>query len=146
LYARADLLAPALAQFDLWISNHPDDSKRANALNGRCRVRALQGQELPKALSDCTAALRLSPNSSPAAASILTGRALVRLRMGDYDKSIADYDESLKLASGNAWALYGRGIAKTRKNKLAEGEADRAAAVKLSPHIGDEFTRRGITP
>ena len=107
LYARADLLAPALAQFDLWISNHPDDSKRANAL---------------------------------------TGRALVRLRMGDYDKSIADYDASLKLASENAWALYGRGIAKTRKNKLAEGEADRAAAVKLSPHIGAEFTRRGITP
>jgi hypothetical protein len=65
LYARADLPAPALAQFDLWISNHPDDSKRANALNGRCRVRALQGQELPKALSDCTAALRLSPIPVP---------------------------------------------------------------------------------
>jgi tetratricopeptide (TPR) repeat protein len=66
--------------------------------------------------------------------------------LGDYDKSIADYDDSLKLAPKDAWSLYGRGVAKLRKKKLAEGEADMAEAVKLWPKIADEFTRRGIAP
>jgi tetratricopeptide (TPR) repeat protein len=66
--------------------------------------------------------------------------------MGDYDKAIADYDESLKIAPKRAWPLYGRGVAKMRKKKTEEGEADIAAAAKVWPKIADEFNRRGITP
>ena len=146
LYQDADLLGPAVAQIDLWIANHPDDSKMANALNGRCWLRALQGQDLAKALTDCNSALRLAAKSSPAAAAILDGRGLVRLRLGDYDKSIADFDDSLKIKPKSAWALYARGIAKLRKKKIAEGEADVAEATSLSPTIADEFKHRGITP
>ena len=42
--------------------------------------------------------------------------------------------------------LYGRGVAKIRKNKVAEGEADMAAAAALWPPIAEEFKRRGIAP
>jgi hypothetical protein len=70
----------------------------------------------------------------------------VRLRLGDYDKSIADYDDALKLAPKNAWSLYGRGVAKIRKNKIADGEADVAHATALSSTVADEFQHRGITP
>jgi tetratricopeptide (TPR) repeat protein len=143
LFESADLLDSALAQFDLWIDNHPDDSKMAGALNGRCWVRALKGTDLPKALGDCNAALRRSGRAN---AAVLDSRGLVRLRQGDYDKAIDDYDDSLKLAPKNAWSLYGRGIAKVRKKKTAEGQADIEAAEKLWPKIAGEYQRRGIVP
>jgi tetratricopeptide (TPR) repeat protein len=116
------------------------------ALNNRCWIRALQGRELDKALSDCNAALKSSGKSGPYKAQALNGRGLVRLRLGEYGKSIADYDDSLKLYSKDAWVLYGRGLAKIRENKAAEGKVDTAAATALWPPIEEEFKRRGITP
>jgi tetratricopeptide (TPR) repeat protein len=146
LYGKADVLGSAVTQYDLWIISHPDDSKMTAALYQRCSLRALQGQDLDKGLSDCNSALRLSSKSDPAAASILRVRGLVRLRLGDYDKSIADFDDSLKLAPKNAQALYGRGVAELRKHKTPEGQADLAEASKLRPDIAAEFSRRGISP
>jgi hypothetical protein len=46
----------------------------------------------------------------------------------------------------NAYALYGRGVAKIRKNKTAEGESDIAEAVKIAPHIAAAFSARGLAP
>jgi tetratricopeptide (TPR) repeat protein len=145
-YESLDRLPESIAQFDLWISAHADDSRMPEALNGRCRVRAVQGRDLDKALSDCNAALKRSAKASPLNARILDSRGLVRLRLGDYDKSLADYDASLKIRPKDAWSLYGRGIDELRKKKPAEGEADMAAAVNIQPKIADEFARRGITP
>jgi tetratricopeptide (TPR) repeat protein/predicted aspartyl protease len=145
-YQSAGLLPASIAQYDLWILAHATDSRMPGALNNRCWVRAMQGRELDQALSDCNTALRLSGKSSPLNAGILNSRGLVRLRLGDYDKSIADYGASLQLQPQDAWALYGRGIDRLRKKKTAEGEADIAAAVKLWPKVADEFSRRGITP
>jgi hypothetical protein len=54
--------------------------------------------------------------------------------------------DELKLDPSDAWSLYGRGIAKMRKNKAADGEADVAAAEKLRPAIADAFKKRGIAP
>jgi tetratricopeptide (TPR) repeat protein len=76
----------------------------------------------------------------------LDSRALVRLRRGEFDKSIADYDAALKLNPQQARSLYGRGIAKIRKQRNAEGEADIAAAEKIAPKIADNFSQRGIEP
>jgi tetratricopeptide (TPR) repeat protein/predicted aspartyl protease len=146
MFQEADLLSRAVPQYDFWIANHPDDVKMIGALYGRCRVRAFQGQDLAKALTDCNAAYRLSAKSSPTAAAILDSRGLVRLRRGDYDKSIADYDDALRLAPKNAGSLYGRGVAKIRKQKTADGEADLARATALSSTVADDFKRRGITP
>jgi hypothetical protein len=83
----ADRFSPAIAQYDLWIQNHPDDSK-----------------------------------------------------------AISDFDATLKLLPKSALALYGRGIAKTRTNNAAAGEADIADAVKIAPNLEEQFTKRGITP
>jgi tetratricopeptide (TPR) repeat protein/predicted aspartyl protease len=145
-YESLDRLPESIAQYDLWISAHADDSRMPEALTGRCWVRAVQGRDLDKALSDCNAALKRSAKASPLNARILDSRGLVRLRLGDYDKSLADYDASLKIRPKDASALYGRGIDELRKKKPAEGEADMAAAVNIQPKIADEFGRRGITP
>jgi tetratricopeptide (TPR) repeat protein len=145
-YESLDRLPESIAQYDLWISAHADDSRMPEALTGRCWVRAVQGRDLDKALSDCNAALKRSAKASPLNARILDSRGLVRLRLGDYDKSLADYDASLKIRPKDASALYGRGIDELRKKKPAEGEADIAAAINIQPKIADEFARRGITP
>ena len=42
--------------------------------------------------------------------------------------------------------MYGRGVAKIRKQKTADGEADLARARALSGTVADEFKRHGIAP
>jgi tetratricopeptide (TPR) repeat protein/predicted aspartyl protease len=145
-YQSADLLPASIAQYDLWIPSHASDARMPEALKNRCWMRALQGQELNQALSDCNAALKSSGKGEPYKAQVLNGRGLIRLRLGNYGKSIADYDNSLKLYPQDAWVLYGRGVAKIREKKLTEGEADIAAAAALWPPVAEEFKRRGIAP
>jgi hypothetical protein len=68
------------------------------------------------------------------------------LRLGDYPKSIADYDASIALAPKIAWSWYGRGIDKLRQHQTAAGDADIAQAKSLLPTIAEAFARRGIEP
>ena len=143
-YERADLLAPAIAQFDLWIAAHEQDSRKINAISGRCRARGLLGQDLPAALKDCTEAVNRSDPKNNAA--LLDNRALVHLRLGDYDKAIGDYDAALKVEPNKAWPYYGRGLAKLKKNQRAQGEADIAEALKIAPQVADEYKKLGLAP
>lgn len=143
-YQRINLQPIAIEQFDLWIPAHDEDGRLADALTGRCRARALMGRDLALALKDCNAAVRRSAKGSNAG--ILDIRALVRLRLGDYDKSIDDYDAALKIEPQNAGALYGRGVAKIKKKKIVEGEADIANAEKIAPKIAERFKALGIAP
>ena len=76
---------------------------------------------------------------------MLATRAYVRLRLGDYDKSIGDYDAALKINPQMPTALYGRGVAKIRKKQIAEGEADIANAEKSAPKVAQQFEALGIT-
>ncbi len=142
LYMSAGLYAPAISQFDLWIDNHGEDSRKPDALNGRCRARALWGQDLRKALRDCNTALRMRPNT----ADFLESRALVELRSGDLDRSIEDYDAALRLQPKNPWILYARGVAELRKGRRAAGRADIAAAADLQPQIVELGRALGVTP
>lgn len=145
-YERADLVAPAAAQYDLWIAAHPKDARLATALSGRCRLGAISGQDLDRALSDCNAAVKIIDKSNPDNSHVFDGRGLVRLRMNDFNGSIADYDAALKLRPKNSWALYGRGVDKLRLGKNAEAQADMSAAAALRPSIADDFAKRGIRP
>ena len=142
LYGRAGKLSATIAEFDLWLPAHYDDARRGEALGGRCRARALLGQDLKKALSDCNNALGMNAK----APFVLDSRGLVRLRLGDYDKSIADYDAALALQPKLAWSLYGRGLDKLHKGMTAAGQADMAAATALQPPIANEARRLGIAP
>jgi tetratricopeptide (TPR) repeat protein/predicted aspartyl protease len=143
-YQRIDLQPSAIEQFDLWIPAHDEDGRLANALMGRCRARALMGQDLALALKDCNRAVSRSIKGSNAG--ILDTRGFVRLRLGDNDKAIDDYDAALKIEPQNAGALYGRGLAKFKKKKIGEGEADIANAEKLAPKIAERFKALGIAP
>jgi tetratricopeptide (TPR) repeat protein len=145
-YQHADLMPQSVAQLDLWIAAHGDDARLGAALGNRCWAKALLGQDLKSALKDCDAALGRIGKTNAGAAAILLSRGVVRLRLGDYDKSIADFDAVLALRPKSAWSLYGRGIAKIRRSKAAEGQADMTAAASIWPPIADDFAKRGITP
>ena len=143
LYEYLGQPAAALLQYSKWIDSHPRDYlQMPQALNGRCWLRALEGQGLDQALSDCNAALRARPDT----AAFLDSRGLVYLRQGNYDKAIADYDAALKQRPKVAWSLYGRGLARIRKGKTAEGQADLAQATALQPKIAEVAAHYGLNP
>ena len=143
-YERADVLAAAIAQFDLWIASHGEDARKFHAIGGRCRARAMLGLDLLAALKDCNEAVDHSEGKNNAA--MLDNRALVRLRLGDYNKAISDYDASLKMEPNRAWTLYGRGIAKSKKGEGAAGEADIAEAAKIGPRVAEAYKQMGLAP
>jgi tetratricopeptide (TPR) repeat protein len=141
-YSVSGQMARAIAQYDLWIAAHRGEIKFASALNSRCWARALLGQELDKALSDCNAAVRTDPKT----AQFLDSRGLVWLRRGDYKKSMADYDAALNLNPKLPWSLYGRGLDQLRLGNASAGQADLAAATALRPKIAEEAGKFGIAP
>jgi tetratricopeptide (TPR) repeat protein len=69
---------------------------------------------------------------------------LVRLRRGDLDGAIAEFDLALAQQPKHGWALYGRGLAEQRKGLKAQGDADIAAALAIQPKLTEEAQRRGI--
>jgi tetratricopeptide (TPR) repeat protein len=145
-YSNLDLFQRAVEQYELWSVSHTQDVRLPLAFVGRCRARALGDFDLQRAMKDCDMALKQATKDSPLYAEVSSTRGLLLLRLGDYDKSIADYDASLKITPKNASALYGRGIDKLRKQKTPDGQADIAQAKSLSPTIADEFTQYGILP
>ena len=142
LYARAAALSAAIGQYDMWLDRHAEDSRAPDARAGRCRARALLGQDLDTALADCNRAVRARADVP----FFRDSRGLVYLRMGEYDKSIADYDTVLGVQPRNAWALYGRGVARLRKGLTKNGEADIAASKQSAPAVAAQAERLGITP
>jgi tetratricopeptide (TPR) repeat protein len=145
-YEAVNRYSQAIAQYDLWIPNHRVDSKLAMALGARCRASALENEDLGGGLADCNKALSMADKKNPDYGHLFENRGLLELRQANYDKAIADFDAALKMLPKNAFALYGRGVAKVRRNKTAEGEADMAEAVKIAPHIAAPFKARGLAP
>jgi tetratricopeptide (TPR) repeat protein len=145
-YEAVNRFSQAIAQYDLWIQNHPVDSKLAMALGARCRASAVQNEDLAAGLADCNKALSIADKKSSNYGHLFVSRGLLELRQANNDKAISDFDAALKTMPKNAFALYARGVAKLRKNKTTEGEADMAEAVKIAPHIAAPFSARGLAP
>ncbi|HEY2634489.1 MAG TPA: aspartyl protease family protein [Steroidobacteraceae bacterium] len=146
LYERIDRLPEAIGQLSLWMQYHPDDSRMVTAAAARCFSSALQNQDLPTALSDCNTALRRADKKNEAYSHLFVNRGLVRLRQGDYDKAIADFNDALKMAPKNARALYARAVAESRKHNKKDSESDLEAAKQIAPRIAEKFERHGIVP
>lgn len=126
--------AKAVDDYTQALALKPDD---ADALHERCFARAVLGQKLEDALSDCNESLRLSPNDGET----LGGRGFVYLRLGFYRTAILDYDAALKIKPDAAELLFGRGMAKVKAGDEESGNADLVAARKLEPEIDDRFAR-----
>jgi len=83
-------------------------------------------------------------DGEPGIAKKFENRAFAYLKMGEFERAIADYDAGLRLDPPNkADFLYGRGLARLKKGD-GGGNADVAAAKALHPKIAEEFASYGL--
>jgi tetratricopeptide (TPR) repeat protein len=136
-YYKKDEYQDAIADFSEAIRLDPTD---AQALNGRCWMRAIVGRELRQALEDCNESLRLRANDAPT----LDSRGFTCLKLGQLNHSISDYDGALGLDPTQAESYYGRGVAKLKKGDGHGGNADIAAAKVIQADIAEVFAKYGI--
>ena len=147
LYAGAQNFTAAIKQWDLWIDSHPVDARFAGALGNAATGRPCKTWTFPRHWGDCNRALALIDMRNPDNAGAWANRGMVRLQQVAYGKAISDFDAALKKQPKNVRALYGRGVAKIRKNEQQEGEADiDAAAARISPDIKEHLQTYGIGP
>lgn len=142
LYAGSGAQDKAVAELDLWLDSHRDDSRAPDARALACRARAVLGQELDKALSDCNRAVQ----DRPGVPFPLEARGLLQLRLENYEKALTDLDKVVAQQPRNAWALYARGVARLKKGRKAEGEADIAAARAANARAVSNAVSRGFVP
>lgn len=112
----------------------------ALAYSNRCMTRVLAGRDLAGATADCDMAAR----EMPADISIRNTRGVVYLKLGKPEIALAEYDAALKLDANRALSLFGRGLARAKLGKKAEGESDKAAARALDPAIDGHFSVYGL--
>lgn len=121
----------AIADYGEAIQLRPGDPR---PFYNRCGV-LLEIGEAEAAFKDCNEALRLSPDYTPA----FLLRADANFALARFEQAVADYDASLAHDAKNAWALYGRGMAKMKTGDATGGAADVNAARALSARIEKDF-------
>jgi tetratricopeptide (TPR) repeat protein len=68
----------------------------------------------------------------------------VQLKLGAFDRAIADYSAALAQKPKDADSLYGRGVAKLKLGDTAGGNADIVAAKALEADIAETYIGYGI--
>jgi tetratricopeptide (TPR) repeat protein len=74
----------------------------------------------------------------------LGSRAFIYLKLRRYDAAVADYTVKLRTNPDDAYALFGRGVAKYMKGDLRGGDGDIVASQALKPDISEDMARLGI--
>jgi tetratricopeptide (TPR) repeat protein len=159
-YEAIGVLPAAIHQYDLWIASHYEaGARRALALDARCRAQAEANQNLDQALTDCNEALRQPGEDTGVLPSgtfirphmqdnpdILASRGFVRLRQGDFDRAIKDYDDAVAGRPKTAEYRFARGLAELRAGRQAKGQADIAAATAMDKGVAARFAAWGLKP
>ena len=134
----------AKRQYDLAIADYDDalrlDPNMGLAYNNRCLTRAIAGQDLVAALTDCDLALKAMPSNPD----VRDTRGFIYLKLGDPAIAIVEYNAGLDVDPNHALALYGRGMAQIKMGHTKEGEADQAAARALNPSVERQFSIYGL--
>jgi tetratricopeptide (TPR) repeat protein len=137
LHGRENEAANQLATLTRMIT---EDPRNAVLWNNRCWIRAVAGDELEFALSDCNESIRLQPRNAEA----LDSRGLVHIKRGEFAAAVADYNAALAIEPGRGHYLYGRGIARIRMGQKDEGEADLTAAEQAEPGVRQLYRTYGV--
>jgi lipoprotein NlpI len=85
------------------------------------------------AIRHCTRAIESRRHTGEDLAKLYYNRAIEWSAKGDYDRAIADYDASLRLAPRNVDALFNRGNAWSNKGEHDRAIADYDAAIDVNP-------------
>lgn len=112
----------------------------ADDFNRICWAFAAEGIALDWGLEACDRAIKLRTDES----SYFKNRGLVKLRLGQLDDAIRDYDHSIALDERNSGAYYGRAQAHSRKGESELARQDRKRALELNPQIVEVFEGYGL--
>jgi tetratricopeptide (TPR) repeat protein len=113
----------------------------AEELHRLCWRKATNGVALESALDDCRDALRLAPDN----VDFLDSVGFVLLRLDRVDEAISAYGDALAKRPASAASLFGRSLAWGRKGDRVKAQADREAALRLSPKVQEQFKAYGLT-
>jgi tetratricopeptide (TPR) repeat protein len=112
-------------------------SANAQLLNGRCWIKGTLAVQLDSAIQDCTRAVELTEENSPA----LDSRAMVYFRLNRLPEAMADLNAALDSNPAASGSLYLRAAIERKLGKTKEADEDAANARRLSPHIDEDYAR-----
>lgn len=124
--------AQALADFDRAIALEPT---MADAFAGRGQAHLLYMRDLPRALRDLDAAIRLDP----AKAAFLVIRASILGWLKQPDRALVDLDRAIALDPGAAKAFSVRGLTLLSNGQAARAVADFDRAIQMTPDAGELY-------
>ena len=101
------------------------------------------GAKSDAAIGGCTRVIRSGKSTGRDLAVVFYARGRSYRLMGDNDRAIADYDESIKLNSGYAPAFLGRGNAWKSKGDPDRAIADFSQAIRLDQKFTSAYFNRG---
>jgi tetratricopeptide (TPR) repeat protein len=102
----------------------------------RCQARMMI-DDLDGALADCTLSMEQEPSAEAAVA-----RGAARIRRGEYDDAIADFESASAALPG--YALYGRGLARVGLGQSDLAVADLETPAAQDPAVRSWFARLGL--
>ena len=115
------------------------DPKFISAIYGRGFAYQATG-DYDLAIADYDLVIRLGSEHYP---HVFSYRGNAWFGKKEYDRALADYEVVLKINPKHAVALYARGMTRKRKG-IAGGDADMAAAMKISPTVARTAGAYGV--
>jgi Flp pilus assembly protein TadD len=110
-------------------------ARNAADFSNLCQAQGSVNFDFELALQDCGSATAKDPDCL---ACIKMETALLAAA-GQHGNAIAAYDKALARRPRDAELIYGRGIAKVKSGKDAEGEADIEVATRIDPKVAERF-------
>lgn len=101
-----------------------------------------QTVDLDRQIAGCTRAIAF-PELRNIRGTLLSNRGNAWYTKGEYDRAIADYDESIRLDPKNPNPRNGRGLAWREKREFDRAIADFNEAIRLAPKFGVTYSNRG---
>ena len=101
-------------------------------------------REYDLAIADYTEVIQLG--FAPLIEYAYANRAFEKCREADYQAALIDYNAAVRINPANAWALYGRGVARLRSGDIQGGNNDLQKANGLDPDIHKTYEEVGFTP
>jgi Flp pilus assembly protein TadD len=96
-----------------------------------------------RGIAACTSVLDDKRISISDHAGLLANRAIFYTAKGEFDRALADYNDSLRLAPNNAISHNGRGAILRNMGELDAALADYTEAIRLDPRSHKAYANRG---
>ncbi len=118
----------ALIESDIWKIWFESGDKELDALMD-AGSEAMQGRDYQAALAAFNAIIKKRPDFAEG----WNRRATLYYLMGEYDKSLADIDKTLKLEPKHIGAISGQGLIRMQQDKFEEAEKAYQRVLAISP-------------